>query len=105
MNQKIIQSKIDLMGLDNYQLMLSVYEKETARSLQDMRNADKLRASLHSLKSTSYAIGLESLGNWLVELEGLIVNGALSTLHTHLNLLPKKVQEEVQAIKVYIAEL
>lgn len=102
MNQSLISNRIELMGVDGYREMFTSFERELARKMVEIKNEPTRRAGLHSLKSMSYAVGLEELGNKVVDIERMIANGAQIALHYQLDNLVKLVAKEVAEVNDFL---
>lgn len=102
MNQSLISNRIELMGVDGYRAMFESYLAEIERKMAEIKNASMRRAGLHSLKSMSYAVGLEELGNKVADIEHMLANGAQITLEYQLDCLATLVSSEVAEVKNFL---
>jgi HPt (histidine-containing phosphotransfer) domain-containing protein len=105
MTPAVLQAKIDLMGDEDYLKMLAHYERDSQTLLKQLAKKDKMRSAIHTLKSSSYAVGFEDLGSKLVYMEGLIVNGAMSTFDTHVARLSESIEQELIATRQMLLKI
>ncbi len=105
MNQSLIANRIELMGVDAYRAMFDSYQSEIERKMAEIKNAPTRRTALHSLKSMSYAVGLEELGNKVADIERMLANGAQITLQYQLDGLVKQVAGEVAEVKNFLRNI
>ena len=98
-----IAQLIDILGLEDTRDLVRTYLQEYDGIIRVLTegNREVQHRAAHSLKSSSFLMGLESLASYLAELELRLTQSSGKVNTDDIELIAKKIAGSIQSLKVF----